>query len=248
MPTANRWGRASAGAALAVAAGAAAWAMWETPLGRALRHDPGRAAAGVRGFADTHAVACPVAFVAVYLLASVLCVPVWWLQVLAGAAFGLWSGGGMCLAGSAVGAAATAAVADWFAGDWYHTRIESRAARLRWLDRALGQHGLLTVMAVRLTHVVPFGLSNVALGLSDVPTAAVFAGTLFGNVPAVAVYVGMGAGVAGRRAFVAAVVVANAGLLVPIAAVVLRRWWRHGSSPSLTNANGSGVVAAPPVD
>ena len=114
--------------------------------------------------------------------------------MLAGVGFGLWSGCGLCLAGSAAGAAATAALADWLAGPWFHARIEPKMHRLKWVDDRLGHNGLLTVMALRLTHLVPFGVSNVALGLSRVSTSAVAVGTLIGNVPAVAVYVGIGTG------------------------------------------------------
>ncbi len=226
MPTADRLRRAAAVALLVVAAAAAGWGLFATPAGRAVRHDPRRVGGDARAVVADHPVAAPVGFLAVYLGLSVLCLPVWWLQVLAGVAFGLWAGGGLCVAGSAFGATATAALADWFAGPWFHGRIETKAARLRWLDQAMGNHGLLTVMAIRLTHLVPFGLSNVALGLSEVPTAAVFVGTLIGNVPAVAAYVGLGAGVAGRWPFAVAVVGLNVALLAPSAVVAGVRWRR----------------------
>ncbi len=122
--------------------------------------------------------------------------------------------------------------------------------RLRWLDQALGHNGLLTVMAVRLTHVVPFGLSNVALGLSRVSAAAVFVGTLVGNVPAVAAYVGVGAGSAGRWPFAAAVAGLNAALLVPLAGAgggpvaAGAAGGRPGSGRPGRTVTGPGVVGA----
>ena len=114
------------------------------------------------------------------------------------------------------------------AGPWFHARVESKMARLRWIDGVLGHNPLLTVMTLRLTHLVPFGVSNVALGLIGVSPWVVLVGTAIGNVPAVALYVGVGAGWVGWR-FWAAVVAINVVLLVPLFArlvPLLVRLWR----------------------
>ncbi len=232
MPTASPGRRADVlrggtGIVLGLGLGVAVWFLFATPAGRAVRDDPRRAAAGVHGVVAAHPAGSVAAFLAAYVAVAVLCLPVWWLQVAAGVAFGLWGGGGLSLLASAVGAAVTAGLAEWFAGAWFHARIEARAARLRWLDETLGHNGLLVVMTVRLTHVVPFGVSNVALGLSRVSTRDVLLGTLLGNVPAVAVYVGLGAGYhpLTNWRFDAAVGGVNVVLLVPLAVRYLRPAW-----------------------
>jgi uncharacterized membrane protein YdjX (TVP38/TMEM64 family) len=231
MPTVSgRTGDVLRGAALVLLGGLAAVAVWflfATPTGRAARDDPRHAAANVRGIVQYYPVGSASALVGAYLTLAILCLPVWWLQIFAGVAFGLWTGGGLCLAASAASAAVTAALADWFAGDWFHARIESKRDRLRWLDETLGHNGLLVVMAVRLTHVVPFGLSNVALGLSRVSTRDVLLGTLLGNVPAVAVYVGLGAGYhpLTNWRFDSTVGLINVTLLVPLALRYAKPGW-----------------------
>ena len=222
MPTDNgRRGDVLRGGALVllgVLATAAVWFLFATPNGRAARDDPRHAAADVRGVVQAHPVESASALVGAYLTLAILCLPVWWLQIFAGVAFGLWWGGGLCLIASAASAAVTAGLADWFAGDWFHARIESKRERLRWLDETLGHNGLLVVMSVRLAHVLPFGLSNIALGLSRVSTRDVLLGTLLGNVPAVAVYVGLGAGYhpLTNWRFDSAVGLINVILLVPL--------------------------------
>ena len=231
MSTPSRTARVVAAAALLAVAAATAWALWFTPAGQAVRADPRHAADWARRYVDGRPVIAPVAFLAVYVTLAVLCLPIWWLQILSGVAFGPWAGGGLCLAGSAVGATVTAALADWFAGRWFHDQVEPHVARLRRLDEVLGSNALLTVLTVRLTHVVPFGVGNVALGLTRVSAAAVFVGTLVGNVPAVAVYVGIGAGFRPREhwPFAAAIVGLNVVLLVPL---FVRLWQaRRARSP-----------------
>ena len=212
--------------ALAVLAAVAGWFLFDTSIGRTVRDDPRRAAADVRSAVNDHPLESATIFLVTYVTFALLCLPVWWLQVFAGVVFGLWVGGGLSLAGSAVGATITAALADWFVGEWFHRRVETKMARLRWLDETLGHNGLLVVMTVRLTHAVPFGLSNVALGLSRVTTWDVLLGTLLGNVPAVAICVGVGAGrhPESNWRFDAAVGAVNVALLVPLAV----RYWKPG--------------------
>jgi uncharacterized membrane protein YdjX (TVP38/TMEM64 family) len=203
---------------LELLAGAVVWFLFYTPTGNAIQGDPRQAAADVRSVVQAHSVGSVSVFLVGYVTFALFCLPVWWLQIFAGVAFGLWWGGGLCLIASAASAAVTAGLADWFAGDWFHARIESKRERLRWLDETLGHNGLLVVMSVRLAHVLPFGLSNIALGLSRVSTRDVLLGTLLGNVPAVAVYVGLGAGYhpLTNWRFDSAVGLINVILLVPL--------------------------------
>ncbi len=209
---------------LGLLAGVAVWFLFFTPAGRAAKDNPRQAAADVRATVHDHPVEAVSIFLVTYVGLALLCLPVWWLQLFAGVAFGLWIGGGVCLIGSATSAAGTAALADWFAGEWFHSRVEGKIAKLRWLDETLGHNGLLVVMTIRLLHLVPFGLSNVALGLSRVTTLEVLVGTLLGNIPAVAVCVGLGTGInlGTNWRFDGAVVATNLFLLIPLAL----RYWR----------------------
>ena len=227
---------------LIVGIAVAAYLLLTTPTGAAIRHDPKQLAGQARHLAAVHPRATPAAVFGVYVAFGLLALPVWWLQLLAGASLGLWAGGGVCLAGSVASATAAAAVARWVAGEWVHASLESRVEKLRRVDDLLGSNGLLVVMTVRLVHVLPFGVCSYALGLTRVTPADVAVGTAIGNVPAVALYVGLGAGYAWRDwPFLIAVVGLNAVLLLPLAwrASHAKRAARRGFPVGGKSAGGS---------
>lgn len=140
-----------------------------------------------------HRLLAPLAFVGAYLLLSVLLLPIWWVQVLAGYCLGIVPGILVCEAGATIAAVTSVALSRWLAADWFHRRVETQLTRLRALDAKLGKNGLLVVMSVRLLHVVPFAISNYALGLLDVSLRDVALGTLIGGLTTNASYVAAGA-------------------------------------------------------
>jgi uncharacterized membrane protein YdjX (TVP38/TMEM64 family) len=148
----------------------------------------------IRAFAALHWLAAPIAYTCIYVLLGILAMPIWWLQFLGGIGFGFYYGCGLSLVASTVSATLTVLVVRWIAADWFHRRVASRMERLKKLDEMMGHNGFLVVMTVRLMHVLPFGVCNYALGLSKVSYRDVLIGTLIGNIPATAIYVGIGAG------------------------------------------------------
>lgn len=140
-----------------------------------------------------HPILAPIAFIMAYILLAVLLLPVWWLQLLAGYCFGLIPAIFVCEIGATLAAVTSVAVSRWLAADWFHNRVETHMARLRSLDEKLGKNGLLVVMTIRLLHVVPFSISNYALGLLDVKLRDVAIGTLIGGITTCATYAAAGA-------------------------------------------------------
>ncbi|HTL29314.1 MAG TPA: VTT domain-containing protein [Tepidisphaeraceae bacterium] len=128
-----------------------------------------------------HPVIAPVAFIVAYIVLAVLLLPVWWLQILVGFCFGIVPGVIICEIGATLAAMCSVAISRWLAADWFHRRVESQVTKLRALDEKLGRNGLLVVMTIRLIHVVPFSISNYALGLLDVRLRDVALGTLIGG-------------------------------------------------------------------
>ena len=89
----------------------------------------------------------------------------------------------------------------------------------------------MVVMAARLTHVIPFGISNYVFGLTRINWVEVLLGTAMGNVPMIALYTAIGAGwhpLSDWR-FMTALAVLNVLLLVPIAV----RYWKPGAFKKL---------------
>src|SRR4051812_35538495 len=102
-----------------------------TAAGTQLRHNPKLFHADVQSWTAAHPIAAPAIVVALYILLTLSMLPVWWLQVLAGAAFGLAWGVTWSLVGATLGATLTFHVARWLAADFFHGKIESKMAKLR---------------------------------------------------------------------------------------------------------------------
>lgn len=214
-------------AALVALLAVALWLLFTTPAGEQLRKDPHLLAHHVRSWAVLHPLLAPTLFLVLYIVLGTVSLPVWWLQILAGAAFGLFIGICWSLIGATLAAVLTVSLARWLAADWFRTRVEPRMDRLRRLDDALGHNGFLVVTTVRLIHLLPFSLCNYALGLTRISMRDVSLGTFMGSIPAVAVYVGSGAGYHPWRnwQFMAIVAGINLLLLLPLALRYLRPQW-----------------------
>ncbi len=195
-----------------------------TPLGQELRVRHALLGKDVRYLAAQHPAAAPIIFIAIYAVLATLALPVWWVPILGGLAFGVWLGTLWSLIGAMLGAAIAFALVRWIAADWFHQRVESKLERLKQIDEALGHNGFLVVIAVRLIHLMPFGLCNYALGLTKISLADVILGTLLGGIPTVSIYVAIGAGLHPLQnwRFITVIAVLNVLMIVPVAA----RYWR----------------------
>lgn len=109
----------------------------------------------------------PVAFIALYVIATVLMVPGVPLGLAAGALFGVLPGTGIVSIGSTVGAALAFLIARHLARDAVAARLARHASFLA-LDRALGREGWKIVALTRLSPLFPFSLLNFAFGLTKV--------------------------------------------------------------------------------
>jgi uncharacterized membrane protein YdjX (TVP38/TMEM64 family) len=202
---------------------AALYALFFTPFGHLLRHDREAAGAAFRTWVDAHHLVAPLILVALYVAAGVSFLPVWWIQILAGYGFGMWLGVPYSLIGATCAAVASFLVSRLLLADWVHTSFEARHAKLRELDEKMGHNGLLIVMASRLMHFLPFGVSNYLFGVTRITLPDVLLGTILGNAPAVSFYVAVGAGWQPLRdwRFMSTLAVLNVVLLIPVA---LRYW------------------------
>ncbi len=171
----------------------AIWFAGSTETGREVMRRPIAFGDEARAWVMLHPVLAPLIYLGLYLLCALLLLPIWWLQILAGFAFGLGWGCTYTLAAAAIGATITMLFSRWLVGEWFRTRIESRMERVRLLEEKLGHNGLLVVMAIRLAYFLPFGISNYLLGLTRIKAAEVFLGSILGGFPALTLYVTVGA-------------------------------------------------------
>lgn len=200
------------------------WFVFFTERGKHLRDDPHQFRHDFRSWVDRHSIAAPAAFVIIYVAAGLCLLPVWWLQVLAGYVFGFWWGILWSMLGATTSSGTAALVSRVVVGEWFHSKVEAKRAKLREIDERLGHNGFLVVMATRLMHFVPFGPANYLFGLTRISLTDVLLGTLLGNIPAIAFYAAMGSGMHpwNNWRFMAALAAVNVVLLVPVAI----RYWR----------------------
>jgi uncharacterized membrane protein YdjX (TVP38/TMEM64 family) len=229
---AARWARRIVLALLVIAITWAALWMMLSDTGARIREDPRAFGADVRLWVYDHPVSAPAIYIGVYILASLLALPMWWILIIAGYCFGSARFGVIPAViysqiGGAVGAALTSGLSHWLLGDWFHRKVEAKTARLRAIDERMGHNGLLVVMLVRLTHVIPFNVANYAFGLTRVSVIDVFIGTLLGNIPSTAFYATLGYAPHLLRhwRFTGIIAAINLGLLIPLALRYLKPEW-----------------------
>jgi uncharacterized membrane protein YdjX (TVP38/TMEM64 family) len=216
---------------LLIAITAALWALFFTEWGAALRAEPRQIGPRLIAWEERHPLGVLLTFFALYIVMTLLFLPVWSLQIFSGYTlsriFGFWRGLilaiVLCQIAATIAAVLTFHFSRWLAADWFHKKVEGRMHKIRRLDNKLGHNGFLLVMAVRLIHVMPFALSNYAFGLLPMTVADVQFGTLLGGIPGVTLYVVSGIHLHLLRdwRFIAAYSLLNIVLLIPVA---LRYW------------------------
>ena len=116
---------------------------------------------------DSLGVLAPVAFVAVYALATVAFVPGSVLTVTAGAIFGLGAGTLYTLIAATLGAS-LAFLVSRYALRGLIARHIARHAGFAAIDRAVAREGRRIVFLLRLSPLFPFNFLNYALGITSV--------------------------------------------------------------------------------
>ena len=132
------------------------------------------------------------AFVALYVLSALLCLPGAPMTLGAGAIYGLWPGFALVSLASTLGALATFAVARRWRSPVQ--RLMSRYTWLTALERAMLASPLRLVLLTRLSPMFPYNLLNYALGLTPLPWRSYLWGSWIGMMPGTLLYVALGAG------------------------------------------------------
>jgi uncharacterized membrane protein YdjX (TVP38/TMEM64 family) len=109
----------------------------------------------------------PVAFIAGYVVATVLFIPGSLLTLAGGAIFGLTKGVMIVFLAAVLGSSAAFLVSRYVARSSIERRLAGNA-RFAAIDRAVGVQGRKIVFLLRLSPVFPFTLLNYGLGLTNV--------------------------------------------------------------------------------
>ncbi|MEB3123371.1 MAG: TVP38/TMEM64 family protein [Snowella sp.] len=108
-----------------------------------------------------------IAFIVLYILATVAFLPGSILTLGAGGVFGVFFGSVYVFIGATLGAIAAFLVGRYLARDWIAQKIAGNQ-KFKAIDQAVGQEGFKIVLLTRLSPIFPFFLLNYAYGITGV--------------------------------------------------------------------------------
>jgi uncharacterized membrane protein YdjX (TVP38/TMEM64 family) len=131
-----------------------------------------------------------IAFIALYIIATVAFLPGSILTLGAGVVFGVVWGSIYVFFGATLGATAAFLVGRYLARGWVAKKIADNK-KFAAIDRAVGREGLKIVLLTRLSPIFPFNLLNYAFGITGVSLKDYFIGSV-GMIPGTIMYVYIG--------------------------------------------------------
>ncbi|MBW4519723.1 MAG: TVP38/TMEM64 family protein [Scytolyngbya sp. HA4215-MV1] len=131
----------------------------------------------------------PIIYIVFYILATVLVLPSTPLNLTGGAIFGPWMGTVWTSIAAVLAAIVTFTFTRTVGRDWVMQKL---AGRWQAIDAELRQGGLFYMFAIRLQPVIPYGIVNLAAGLTSVSFKDYVLGTALGTIPGVLPFVMLG--------------------------------------------------------
>jgi len=131
-----------------------------------------------------------IAFITLYIIASIAFLPGSILTLGAGVVFGVILGSLYVFIGATLGATAAFLVGRYLARGWVSQKIEGNN-KFRAIDEAVATEGFKIVFLTRLSPVFPFNLLNYAFGVTGVSLKDYFLGCI-GMIPGTIMYVYIG--------------------------------------------------------
>jgi uncharacterized membrane protein YdjX (TVP38/TMEM64 family) len=131
-----------------------------------------------------------IAFIALYIIATVAFLPGTILTLGAGVVFGVVWGSLYVFIGATLGATAAFIVGRYLARNWVNSKISGNK-KFAAIDQAVSREGLKIVLLTRLSPMFPFILLNYAFGITGVSLKDYFIGSI-GMIPGTIMYVYIG--------------------------------------------------------
>jgi uncharacterized membrane protein YdjX (TVP38/TMEM64 family) len=131
-----------------------------------------------------------IAFIGIYILATIAFLPGSLLTLGAGVVFGVGLGSLYVFIGATLGATAAFLVGRYLARSWVSQKIADNL-KFRAIDEAVGREGFKIVLLTRLSPVFPFNLLNYAYGVTGVALKDYVLASI-GMIPGTIMYVYIG--------------------------------------------------------
>ncbi len=131
-----------------------------------------------------------IAFIVIYIVATIALIPASFLSLGAGVVFGVVFGSLYVLVGSILGAVAAFLIGRYFARDWIAKKIKGNR-KFRAIDEAVGKEGFKIVTLTRLSPIFPFILLNYLYSITGVSLKDYILGSV-GMIPGIITFVYIG--------------------------------------------------------
>ncbi|MBW4561104.1 MAG: TVP38/TMEM64 family protein [Mojavia pulchra JT2-VF2] len=131
-----------------------------------------------------------IAFIALYIVATVAFLPGSILTLGSGVVFGVVWGSLYVFIGATIGATAAFLIGRYLARGWVADKIAGNN-KFAAIDQAVGKAGLKIILLTRLSPIFPFNLLNYAFGITGVSLKDYFIGSV-GMIPGTIMYVYIG--------------------------------------------------------
>ncbi|MBD2210370.1 TVP38/TMEM64 family protein [Nostoc linckia FACHB-104] len=132
----------------------------------------------------------PIAFIAIYNLATLLFIPGSILTLKGGCLFGVFWGSIYVIIAATIGATLAFLIGRYLSRDWVAQQLEKHP-KFKAIDLAVSQQGWKIVLLTRLSPIFPFNLLNYAFGVTQVSLKDYILGS-FGIIPGSVMYVYIG--------------------------------------------------------
>ena len=139
---------------------------------------------------DSLGAIAPIAFMLIYIIATVAFLPGSVLTLGAGILFGIVKGSIFVFFGATIGATLAFLVGRYIARGWVSKKIAGNQ-KFSAIDRAVGKEGFKIVLLTRLSPIFPFNLLNYGMGVTGVSLKDYVLASV-GMIPGTVMYVYIG--------------------------------------------------------
>ncbi|MDZ7959414.1 MAG: TVP38/TMEM64 family protein [Aulosira sp. DedQUE10] len=132
----------------------------------------------------------PIAFIAIYNLATLLFIPGSILTLKGGCLFGVFWGSVYVIIAATIGATLAFCIGRYLSRDWVAQQLDKHP-KFKAIDLAVAKEGWKIVLLTRLSPIFPFNLLNYAFGVTQVSLKDYILGSI-GIIPGTVMYVYIG--------------------------------------------------------